>query len=122
GQLSVYGDKDVGPESLSSLRKQGPITTGLGYAKAVSPQYPKRGRGVWVPAFAGTTRSVPQHLASIRPIFDFTFQTATLCTAAAARSRRAIRASFALTSRPLHRRARGTPGARCARSLACDRR
>ena len=33
------------------------MTTGLGYAKAVGPRCPMGGRGVWVPAFAGTTWS-----------------------------------------------------------------
>jgi hypothetical protein len=35
-------------------------------------------------------------------------------------SRRMIRASFAITSRPHIKRAQGKPGARCTRSLACE--
>src|ERR1700730_11001575 len=41
----------------SSLRKQGPITTGSGCSKGNYPIAQSMGRGVWVPAFAGTTKS-----------------------------------------------------------------
>jgi hypothetical protein len=42
--------------SMSSLRTQGPITTGVYCcAKAVEQRLHKTRRGVWVPAFAGTT-------------------------------------------------------------------
>ena len=41
---------------MSSRRKPGPITTGVGcFATAVEQSFTTRGHGVWVPAFAGTT-------------------------------------------------------------------
>src|ERR1700676_317138 len=39
----------------SSLRTQGPITTGLCWEERQLAACLNRGRGVWVPAFAGTT-------------------------------------------------------------------
>src|SRR6266850_8262418 len=36
------------------------------------------------------------------------------------RSRRTLRASFALNTRPRKQRAQGRPGARCTRGLACN--
>jgi len=39
-----------------SLRKQGHKTTGANFAKANNPVILLMGHGVWVPAFAGTTR------------------------------------------------------------------
>jgi hypothetical protein len=41
----------------SSLRTQGPITTELKSEKGLNSSANPTGRGVWVPAFAGTTRS-----------------------------------------------------------------
>jgi len=40
----------------SSLRTQGPITPGLKVKKGRCSSAETRVRGVWVPAFAGTTR------------------------------------------------------------------
>lgn len=47
----------VSPNSLrtSSLRKQGPIATGLSGDGWYLPTCLKRDHAVWVPAFAGTT-------------------------------------------------------------------
>jgi hypothetical protein len=41
---------------LSSLRKQGPITTNVIFADGVCHSALSVDRAVWVPAFAGTTR------------------------------------------------------------------
>src|SRR5215207_5411456 len=46
--------------STSSLRKQGPITTGRSFAKGVCHAALSRDHAVWVPAFAGTTSSLPR--------------------------------------------------------------
>src|SRR5258707_3530133 len=43
------------PHALSSPRKRGPITTVVCWSKSRQPLCLKRGRGVWVPACAGTT-------------------------------------------------------------------
>src|SRR5262249_1517543 len=51
----AIGGRDCGPAPLSSPRKRGPITTGS---------------GIWVPAFAGTTRgkieSLPPRISAFR--------------------------------------------------------
>jgi hypothetical protein len=45
--------------STSSLRTQGPITTGRGVVrKSLNSVSHNRRHGVWVPAFAGTTASL----------------------------------------------------------------
>ena len=64
----------------------------------------RTGRGVWVPAFAGTTH---------RPHFEQPMTADTLRIPAAR-----LRPSCAI-SRPAQQRAWGMPGARCTRSLAC---
>src|SRR6185437_8675001 len=48
---------------LSSLRKQGPITTGPGFTKIVDHCAPRMDSAVWVPAFAGTTASLLRRLS-----------------------------------------------------------
>src|SRR5436189_3631173 len=55
-------DVDMTTSPPSSLRKQGPITTGGRYFLISSTIILPKGRGVWVPAFAGTTttRTAPR--------------------------------------------------------------
>src|SRR3954471_5641933 len=102
---------------MSSSRKRGPITTVVvvGQSRAqvagifritktegMGPRFREDDDGVFV---------------EVLRIFRFSFQTAT-----PSRSRGAMRPSFA-SERPalLIKRACGTPGAQCTRSLACKR-
>src|SRR4051812_36336438 len=52
---STYGRMHGVQQPVSSLRTQGPITTGGCFAKGVCHSALTRDHAVWVPAFAGTT-------------------------------------------------------------------
>src|SRR6202790_3491028 len=51
----MNGSSECVTHSTSSLRKQGPITTGVCVSRSRQPLYHPRGRGVWVPGSRGTT-------------------------------------------------------------------
>src|ERR1700688_61730 len=53
----MNGSSECVTHSTSSREKQGPITTGVCVSRSRQPLCHTRGRGVWVPAFAGTTAS-----------------------------------------------------------------
>src|ERR1700686_3077112 len=53
----MNGSSECVTHSTPSLRKEGPITTGVCVSRSRQPLCHTRGRGVRVPAFAGTTAS-----------------------------------------------------------------
>src|ERR1700730_16851816 len=93
----------------SSLRTQGPIRRAVdiavGIRELVEPAHRYHGRrGLWVPAFAGTTGA------------DLIFKQQTRLRILAARCARVLRRLQASES---SKRAQGKPGARCTRDLVC---
>jgi len=60
---------NIAPNLLSSLRKQGPIITGLNFVKAgVTAWHNHERLWLWAPAFAGATRTYDLTNPSKNPV------------------------------------------------------